>query len=306
MFLKSVTGRAVELDTLSTQVDLGVGGPVFRLAGSEQPEVRVTRAARTFLGMGRHDISVQGARFVAAGLDGAPPALFRERDSGFLRIVYREVVVRFLAGTPESRRVAILNDKGLAVRRQNRLIPDQVIAYDATGNQVGAAMVEVANEILDYEEVVFATPNFVSEYRRTVMPTVVVAQWHLRNLAKQAGQVKSEDMKAAAAWKSTLGRKEVVVAILDDGVDVDHPNLKPNILWNPDPTDERDTCGRDFSSPTTMTQSTSILARRTSSSRSTSCPATTSTGPPVQVWQRRRVWGPAPLWESPRAVESCR
>ena len=51
------------------------------------------------------------------------------------------------------------------------------------------------------------------------------------------------------AWKICQGRKEVVVAVLDDGVEVDHPNLKHNILWNPDRNEKCDKCGRDFFIP---------------------------------------------------------
>ena len=50
------------------------------------------------------------------------------------------------------------------------------------------------------------------------------------------------------AWETTLGKPEVVVAVLDDGVDVDHPNLKANIWKNPDPT-AKDQIGRDFFLP---------------------------------------------------------
>jgi subtilisin family serine protease len=40
-----------------------------------------------------------------------------------------------------------------------------------------------------------------------------------------------------------------VVAVLDDGVDVDHRNLRANIKKNPDPREPRDLLGRDFFIP---------------------------------------------------------
>jgi subtilisin family serine protease len=245
MILKSITGRSVELVALRSRVDPTADGLTFRLDENEPSLVRVTLAARTFLGMGRSG----GTGFVAATLEGPPPAVFREQESGLLRMVYREIVVRFLAGTSKTRREAILKDKGLSLRTQNRLISDQVIVYDATGERSGAEIVDLANEIQAYEEVVFSTPNFVSEYRRTATPRIPAAQWHLKNLAKLGGQVKGEDLNVAGAWKLTRGDKAVVVAVLDDGVDVEHPNLKPNILRNPDPCEKRDTCGRDFFVP---------------------------------------------------------
>src|SRR5262249_7535055 len=78
-----------------------------------------------------------------------------------------------------------------------------------------------------------AFPNFVSEFKRAGVPAPRLEQWHL------------DTIEARKAWKTTQGER-ITIAILDDGVDVDHPNLKRNILRNPDPSEPRDLCGRDF------------------------------------------------------------
>jgi subtilisin family serine protease len=51
---------------------------------------------------------------------------------------------------------------------------------------------------------------------------------------------------ARGAWATTLGSSGVTVAVLDDGVDVDHPNLSSRIRRRPDPGERRDRYGRDF------------------------------------------------------------
>jgi subtilisin family serine protease len=43
-----------------------------------------------------------------------------------------------------------------------------------------------------------------------------------------------------------VGERGIVVAVLDDGVDLEHPNLQPNLWRNPDPS-ALDQVGRDFS-----------------------------------------------------------
>jgi subtilisin family serine protease len=250
MHVFSSTGKQVELQEVPTQVDPGVGGPVFRLAGSDHASSRVTRAARAFLGMGSPDApAVPITTSLAETIAQSPPAVFKEKDTGLMRVVYKEVVVRFKAGTPEKTRERVLKKQGLAVRSQNPLIPDQVVAYDRSGKRAGAEMIEVANDCWGLDEVVFATPNFVSEFRRSAVPAIIDEQWHLENRAKVAGQKKGEDVRAAKAWQTTLGRPAIVVAVLDDGVDVDHPNLRANIKKNPDPGEPRDKLGRDFFIP---------------------------------------------------------
>jgi subtilisin family serine protease len=252
MLLKSITGEGVELESVPAQVDPGPGGPVFRLAGTSHVLVGVTRAASTFFGMrraGEPAAAMRGGGFEAPRGGRSIPELFREQQSGLLRMVHREIVIRFVAGTPERRRKAILNDSDLALRQENRLISDQIIVYDATGRRAGGDLIQVANELLEYEEILLSTPNFVSEFRRTAELRVLDAQWHLINRAKRPGQRKGEDIKASNAWKHSVGREDVVVAIVDDGVDVTHPNLRRNILRSPDPNEKRDKYGRDFYIP---------------------------------------------------------
>jgi subtilisin family serine protease len=69
----------------------------------------------------------------------------------------------------------------------------------------------------------------------------------LRN-AGGGGAKAGEDVNILEAWKVTTGDDSIVVAMLDDGVDIDHPNLGPRIWRNPDPQSP-DKFGRDFFLP---------------------------------------------------------
>jgi subtilisin family serine protease len=153
--------------------------------------------------------------------------------TGLLRYVYREVVIRFEPDIAAAARQKLLEKFKLSLRPVQPYAGGQVIAYDPKRKYIAERMIDLANELTETGEVAFAFPNFVSEFRREAPPSPVAAQWHL-------GIV-----KAAEAWKRSLGRR-VTVAVLDDGVDIDHPNLSANIRRNPDPTDIRDKFGRDF------------------------------------------------------------
>ena len=203
----------------------------------------VARAARGFFELGRRD----GKMGVAAPAKGPPPVTFRDEASGALRIVYREIAVRFRAGVPQEMRRKILQAKGFALRRRNPFVRDQVVVYQPDRKYTGEGLLEIANTWTGLDEVVFATPNFVSQYWRQAQPMIPAAQWHLRN--KGTGGAKAgEDVDARGAWRLTRGKPAVVVAVLDDGVDVDHPNLKSRIWKNPDTT-APDRIGRDFFVP---------------------------------------------------------
>jgi subtilisin family serine protease len=128
----------------------------------------------------------------------------------------------------------VIKKFGLQVRDRNPFHDDQIIAVDPKRKYIAERMIELANELTETDEVIFAFPNFVSEFKRAaVAPTFHTEQWHLGTV------------QARKAWAHTQG-SGIVVAVLDDGVDVDHPNLKANIRRKPDPSEPRDLLGRDF------------------------------------------------------------
>ena len=208
-------------------------------------DVPVMRASRSVFELGLAD----GPAARRAAPAGPPPAAFRERSSGLVRTVYHEVVLRFKADVSERTRRAALKKHNLEVRRANTFFPDQVVVFDPRKQKAGVELLDVANDYAEMDEVVFATPNFVSEFRRNARRSnPLPAQWHLRNLARVSGQKRDEDVRAVQAWKTTKGKPSIVVAILDDGVDVEHPDLRSRIWKNPKKR-AKDRVGRDFVLP---------------------------------------------------------
>ena len=93
-----------------------------------------------------------------------------------------------------------------------------------------------------------AKPHFISceeaDSRATTRSTttdmpfndpMLELQWHYDNQGLQSlfpGAVKGEDINAFAAWKHETGNRDIIVAVVDEGVKYDHPDLVDNMWVN--------------------------------------------------------------------------
>lgn len=57
-------------------------------------------------------------------------------------------------------------------------------------------------------------------------------QWHYNNTGSLSGSVAGADINLFEAWKTTTGNKDVLVAIIDGGIDYTHEDLAANVLLN--------------------------------------------------------------------------
>ena len=99
---------------------------------------------------------------------------------------------------------------------------------------------EVANEIHESQAYAYAEPDFLRLMKRmnTNDPNVG-DQWSLENDGVNTsgyGGIVGADMKVFNAWGSTTGSSSIKVAIIDEGVDLTHPDLADNMLGGYDAT----------------------------------------------------------------------
>ncbi|MGV3614442.1 MAG: S8 family serine peptidase [Fimbriimonas sp.] len=94
----------------------------------------------------------------------------------------------------------------------------------ARGVSVGQALATLRRD----PRVRWAEVDGITERNQAPNDPKFAEQWGLRNTGQEGG-VPGADVSAVAAWASTTGSPNVVVAVVDGGVDVTHPDLAPNI-----------------------------------------------------------------------------
>ncbi len=107
--------------------------------------------------------------------------------------------------------------------------------------------ITAANRLLDeFDWVVNAQPNFLRKRKAQFTPNdpLYPQQWHLNNpynstsigggLSLNGGDYTDHDSRIEGAWDTSLGDPSVVIAVIDGGVEVNHPDLRvvPGISRN--------------------------------------------------------------------------
>jgi Subtilase family/Fervidolysin N-terminal prodomain/PASTA domain len=128
-----------------------------------------------------------------------------------------EVIVRFKPGLGTKMRSAALRAEN-ATLGEPLLLPGTALVELPAGESVPAA-------VRDFEqrpEVLSAQPNFVYHAEATPTDPFYGYQWGLN-------QASDADIDAPEAWDLTTGSSTARVAIVDTGVEYDHPDLVGNI-----------------------------------------------------------------------------
>ena len=98
------------------------------------------------------------------------------------------------------------------------------VEYDVLINQI------TSNEVRPLE---YSAPPTKATSSSPFNDPLFPQQWHYHNDGTfDIGAKPGADINVANAWKYTAGDNRVIVAVIDQGVDVNHPDLKDNIWIN--------------------------------------------------------------------------
>ena len=140
----------------------------------------------------------------------------------------RELIVRLGSDTPQRR----LREAGLRVIDRSRTVPGLHLV-EASRAWNGKS---VASRVREMFGVKYAEQNALLSMAALPSDPAFEQQWALHNegqdVDRQAG-VPDADIDAVEAWDTTTGRSDVTVAVIDTGIDLEHPDLQANLWANP-------------------------------------------------------------------------
>jgi subtilisin family serine protease len=105
--------------------------------------------------------------------------------------------------------------------------------YNVTLDVKLSDVLQICRELYESDMCEWAEPSFFREMKPN--NTHYGQQWSLNNTGQYGGTV-GIDINAEQAWTITRGSTNITVAIIDEGVDLTHPDLQGNLLTGYDAT----------------------------------------------------------------------
>jgi subtilisin family serine protease len=143
-----------------------------------------------------------------------------------------ELLVKFKPSISDSRRKQIHSKHGSQVLKEFKSIKVQHVKLKASLSVEEAITLYRTDPDVEYAE-----PNYVVSALNTPNDPMFSLLWNLHNTG-QTGGTSGADIKAPEAWDLTTGSNDVVVAVIDTGVDYSHEDLAANVWINPGETTE--------------------------------------------------------------------
>ena len=96
-----------------------------------------------------------------------------------------------------------------------------------------STLLETVQRMSQRPDVVFAEPNYAVIANEIPDDALFTSLWGLNNMGQTGGTIDA-DIDAVEAWNISTGSSDVVVAVIDTGIDYTHPDLVENMWINGD------------------------------------------------------------------------
>ncbi len=191
-------------------------------------------------------LGLESAASPTAHRDEARASLKKEKDicfagrvlqdakSGEVMLYTENFFVKFKDKVSEADCLALLKRFNLKVKSKLVFATNAYFAEAEAGT--GLEVFAIAEEILKDKSVEYCHPELIQERRFKSPPHPL--QWHLAK-TKIKGKVVDNHVNIEKAWAITRG-KGITIAVIDDGVDINHPEFSGRIVHPFDATENNE------------------------------------------------------------------
>jgi len=143
------------------------------------------------------------------------------------------IIVRFDSGVTAGDRTDLISALGATLTYSSRLV-DGLVVLDLPESMSAASAI---SSLSSDERVRYAEPDYIVSVGQAISASSVDDPrfdelWGLKNTG-QSGGVVDADIDADEAWELSIGSRQVLVGVIDTGVDYTHPDLAANMWQNP-------------------------------------------------------------------------
>lgn len=212
------------------------GLTVVQVVGRALPE----RSPKNRLSSNSAIVSAQQIESIDSAISSAKQVFANSRGEGDL-VLLPKVTVKLAAGIPSSEINRLASLHGLELQRKLR-ISGNVYSLKIINQHLDAGQqLSLVRSVAATPSVLWAEPQFLSKpFKTTFEPNDALfdQQWHLRNTGVDGSRCDT-DCDANNAWDLSVTNGTaatrgggMVIAIIDDGVQLNHPDLQANIWSN--------------------------------------------------------------------------
>ncbi|MEM6472450.1 MAG: S8 family serine peptidase, partial [Planctomycetota bacterium] len=233
--VESIGGTTAEAPVLREFVDTtSAGWTITEERGNDQGHGRVSTfdsiASSTRVASSTPLVSNPGffpqASQTVEGRTGNPPTELPIEipESAY---VADQLLLAFKDNVPDSARQLLLEREGLEITKSFQTISAVVVS-----TLPGVNIPDLAYRLSGMPEIDYAEPDFLMQPTFVPNDPLYPQQWHYDNVG-QTGGTPGADISLEEAWDITTGDPNVVVAVIDSGIDLTHPDLVSSLWVNP-------------------------------------------------------------------------